>query len=567
MMPRLTIGMAAAGDFDGPVFTIQALRLYHRDVIDQCELLVVDNTPDTRIGERLKRFCAKAGVRYVPFPEPQGTAAPRQQVFEQARSEHVLCLDSHVLLPPGVVGRLIDWFEAHPDSTDLVTGPIVWDDLAAADQSDSRIATHFAPAWGAGMWGRWALDERGLDPEGAPFEIEMMGLGLFACRKDVFPGFNPRMVGFGGEEGYLHEKIRRNGGRNLCLPWLRWWHRFNEFVPGAAPYVASVEDKAWNYCVGWGELGWDLGPVREHFATLLPVEKFDAIADSAERGDELPPHRAGRSPLPVIEATTTADCGCTGQRTSLAAATASFAAHAERLRPFIERLGEDAVLYEHSPDCSPATATLAELHPGSVLSYSPRHDREAFDAFNRHGKKRLRLLSGAATEPKYEADLIVLSGYPDGTALREHLPIAARKSRRFLVVPGTDQPDTPERPGRQTGLRMFLRERPEWSVVAHTQEDGGLTVLSRDERDKPKLPGKITMAANFAQAVAKHVADGVTKVDTETLERRLAVCSLCEHRREDRCIVCGCHLAEKAAWRSSECPLGKWPASEAVPAG
>ncbi|MGC1272613.1 MAG: DUF6171 family protein [Planctomycetaceae bacterium] len=560
MIPKLTIGMATAGDFDGPVFTLQALRLYHRDVIDQCELLLIDNTPETRIGERLKRFCAKTGVRYVSFPEPQGTAAPRQHIFEQAASEQVLCLDSHILLPPGVVGRLIDWFEAHPESRDLVTGPIVWDDLTAAHGKDARIATHFEPAWGAGMWGRWATDERGLDPEGKAFEIGMMGLGLFACRKDAFPGFNSRMVGFGGEEGYLHEKVRRAGGKNLCLPWLRWWHRFNEFVPGAAPYVATVEDKAWNYCVGWGELGWDLAPVREHFATLMPVEKFDAIAKTAERGDALPPHRA----TPSLAVTNTDDCGCQGKAAAVPSETLSdnFAVHSERLRPFIERIGDAGVVYEHSLAGSPATATLAELHAGKTISFSPRHDRDAFEAFNRHGKERLRLLSGAATEPKYEADLIVLSGYPDGAALREQLSTAAEKARRLLVVLGTDQADSPQRPGRLTGVRLFLRKQPEWSVVAHAQEDGGLTVLSRDDRDKPQLPSKITMAANFTQAVAKHVADGATKVDAATLERRLAICTLCEHRRENRCTVCGCYLAEKAAWRTSECPLGKWPTSE-----
>lgn len=40
----------------------------------------------------------------------------------------------------------------------------------------------------------------------------MQGLGIFACRRDVWPGFNPRLRGFGGEEGYIHEKFRRAGG-------------------------------------------------------------------------------------------------------------------------------------------------------------------------------------------------------------------------------------------------------------------------------------------------------------------------------------------------------------------
>lgn len=107
-------------------------------------------------------------------------------------------------------------------------------------------------------------------------------------------------------------------------------------------------------------------------------------------------------------------------------------------------------------------------------------------------------------------------------------------------------------------LRAFLRELPEWSVVYHTQANHGLTVISRDPRDKPALPGRITMAANLTRAVAAHVADGLKKVETMDLQQRLEVCSVCELRRDDRCTVCGCYLAEKASWRSSECPLGKW---------
>ena len=554
MKPKLTIGMAAAGDFDGPAFTIQALRLYHADVIDDCEILVVDNTPETKIGDRLRRFCQKAGVRYVAFPEPKGTAAPRGHIFEQAESENVLCLDSHVLLPTGVIGRLIDWFAANPASRDLVSGSVLLDAIANGAEA-AILATHFKPTWGAGMYGQWATDERGLDPGGDPFEIPMMGLGLFACRRDAFPGFNGRMIGFGGEEGYLHEKVRRNGGRNLCLSWLRWWHRFNEFVAGAAPYEATVEDKAWNYCVGWGELGWDIKPVREHFATLMPLEQFDQIAEAAVRGDALPPHRIASS----IEAD---DCGCRGNSTvSPSQATSDFAIHAEQLRPFIERIGEEGVVYEHSANSSPATAMLADLHPGKFLSFSPHHGRRAFEAFQKHGRERVTLVSSVPKPPIYEADLIVLSGYADGRDLQPHLIAAGEKSRRLVAIEGTNQPDTTEAPSLMTAMRMFLREKPEWSVVSHSQGKG-LTILSCDEHDKPKLPGKITMVSNFAQAVAKHVADGATKVDQPTLERRLEICTVCEHRNEDRCAVCGCFLAEKAAWRSSKCPLGKWEASD-----
>ena len=100
------------------------------------------------------------------------------------------------------------------------------------------ISTHFNPVWRNEIWGNWATDPRGLDPEGEPFDVPMQGMGVFSCRKEAWLGFNPAFRGFGGEEGYIHEKFRQAGARTLCLPWLRWVHRFRQAggrsLPGSA---------------------------------------------------------------------------------------------------------------------------------------------------------------------------------------------------------------------------------------------------------------------------------------------------------------------------------------------
>ena len=41
----LTIGMATYDDYDGVYFTVQALRLYHREVARDVAILVLDNNP------------------------------------------------------------------------------------------------------------------------------------------------------------------------------------------------------------------------------------------------------------------------------------------------------------------------------------------------------------------------------------------------------------------------------------------------------------------------------------------------------------------------------------------
>ncbi len=87
--------------------------------------------------------------------------------------------------------------------------------------------------------------------------------------RSVWPGFNPAFHGFGGEEGYIHEKFRQAGGWSLCLPWLRWVHRFNR--PSGVPYPLYIEDKLRNYILrnyifGFTELRLDPTPALKHFA-------------------------------------------------------------------------------------------------------------------------------------------------------------------------------------------------------------------------------------------------------------------------------------------------------------
>jgi len=262
--------MATYNDYDGVYFTIQALRLY-QDVADT-EFVVVDNYG----CESTKTFVEGwAKGKYVLNKDAVGTAFAKDQIFRAARGEAVLVCDSHVLFAPGAIARLKDYYRAHPDTRDLLQGPLVYDDLAS-------LSTHFDPVWRGQMWGVWATDPRGTDPDAEPFEIPMQGMGVFSCRRSAWRGFNPLFRGFGGEEGYIHEKFRQGGARCLCLPFLRWTHRFGR--PGGIPYPLTVEEKLRNYVLGFAELGLDLAPVLAHFAAHLPEGKAELVAAEALRG-------------------------------------------------------------------------------------------------------------------------------------------------------------------------------------------------------------------------------------------------------------------------------------------
>lgn len=257
---KLTIGMATYDDYDGVYFTMQAIRLYHPEVQDEIELLVIDNHPEGIASKALKDLDGWIpNYRYIPYRAWRGTAV-RDLIFREANAEYVMSVDAHVFIAPGALRQLIDYFDAHPETPDLLQGPLIYDDL-------TTISTHFEPGWRSAMYGTWGTDERGLDPAAEPFEIPMQGLGLFACRRDAWQGFNPRLRGFGGEEGYIHEKFRRAGGRVVCLPFLRWLHRFGR--PSGVPYRLKYLDRIRNYLLGWRELNLDETDIVNHFKKAL----------------------------------------------------------------------------------------------------------------------------------------------------------------------------------------------------------------------------------------------------------------------------------------------------------
>jgi len=325
----LTLGMAVADDWKGVWATIQGLRLMHPEVMDRCEILVVDNKPDSPEGKKthgLMGWVKQPGElgRYIAMPEPQGTAAPRQRVFDEARGELVVCMDPHIFIVPGALAKLLAWHEAHRELPVLLQGPLQSDNLEV-------MATHFDDVWRGEMWGIWCkawVDahgltfsarempgrrlgcftlkgktplktcsprKRNLEPIGdigwdgheatlrehgcrelgastdEPFPIPAMGLGLFACQKRFWPGFNPAFRGFGGEEFYVHQKIE-----TLCLPFFQWVHRFG-YVGNQPPYSLTVDAKLRNYLIGCRETGVDPSRALAEFAKRLTPPQIGAI--------------------------------------------------------------------------------------------------------------------------------------------------------------------------------------------------------------------------------------------------------------------------------------------------
>ena len=475
---KLTIGMAVYDDAIQAQHTIQALRLYHilPDKLD-AQILVVDNHPGGHgASEMLRLFCEgwstpESPIRYVAMPDPVGTSPARNRVFEEAKGEIVLCIDPHVQIAPGGLLSIVRHFDVRrfdkqaeryiENDKDFVQGAILWDNLAVG-------ASHFEPIWGEdGMYGKWALDDRCLPGAlSEPFDIPGMGLGLFACRREAFLGFHPDARGFGGEELCYHEKHRRAGGRTLCLPWLRWWHRFANPRYERLAYPASQAQKARNYVLWFESLGWDVDEVRKAFVPGLLSEDEWLIV----RYDQ--PNRRWLD----------SDGRTVTQTTSQPPREIGYGCGTRPLDDHVARL--------HSPS---RLVRLKEKDNvlASILSAPQTHQYTEVVRNSAPDDDGIR-----NTAPLPEVDTIIIELRPPTCHVLEGLlPIYATSARKFIGVWDTANP-TPDSvaKGEPTCLGLplleFCKANPEWTMMFYSGDEGGLTFLGKNyKRPVPEGPG------------------------------------------------------------------------------
>ena len=257
---KLTIGLANWDDPEGAWWTLSSLRLNHVPVTSQdVELLVVDDMPQPQVA--LQKTCSLANARYVHSGLGQGPARAKDKVWEHAQGDYVLLLDSHVLLQPNVVGYLLNAIVANTVGKNMWVGPLL-------NESGGMTATELLPELRGHFFGVWHTN---LDP--APVrEIHAHGSAFCFMQRKHYPFFSPYFKGFAGEEIYLHDKVRRNGGRVLCHRALGWVHRFDRFGRNIT-YTLSLNDKMRNYMIAAYEMNWNIQQMREYFGKGLPEDQ------------------------------------------------------------------------------------------------------------------------------------------------------------------------------------------------------------------------------------------------------------------------------------------------------
>lgn len=617
MPKKLTVGLAHFNDYDGVYFSIQALRMYHD--INDVEIVVIDNSPATVAGKAVSKFVDSiSSARYVPYEEKIGPANAKDRIFREAQTEFVLCMDCHVLLVPGAVKRLIDWYEFNRDNKDLLTGPLIYDNLR-------DISTHFDLVWRDNMLGIWsrawmckcgryfsipiwngeiiihdlmysdisrtqcpcgliypkipytghepAFYNIGCKPLGCnyndpAFEIPAHGMGLFSCRRDAWLGFNSEFRGFGGEEGYIHAKYRKAGHKCLNLPFLGWSHRF--LRPNGVAYPLNYWDRIRNYVIGRQELGMGIEDIRDHFVGLKKRMREGRVSFE-EVIDEKSWNYLIEDPVGHIDP----PCQTCGNFGSTIDEVFSWTEqHPHNMGRHMPRFRELASKCEHITAMvkqkefdvtllagHPKVLRVYTLEPAAIHKHLAKLCGDLVDYKSQH-------IDWMTLDDIEETDLLVIHSIHQADRLYAELSRFGHRVRHYILLRSTGaygEIGEPSGPGLFPAMRKYMREHPEWSVVEHDEDDYGYTILSRDITDKKKLPPLTKMVWNYTKALLKHAAAGIKTARIETIESRLDICALCTQRTLNRCAVCGCFLDEgprerdgKVLWPESVCNLGEW---------
>jgi glycosyltransferase involved in cell wall biosynthesis len=488
--PLLTIGMPTYFDFSGTMFTVRALIEYHYS--DEIEILVVDNTSDERrrkvLADEISKL-SKYNVRYFEFMENTGPAEVKNKVMELGSGEYIMCVDSHVLLEAGVVQRLLKFLKELPEDRrdDLYSGPL--------KHSSGGFSTNFKEQWRGEMWGIWETREDILNSE-EPVEAWANGCGLFLARKDSWLGFNPNFNGFGGEEGYIHEKYRKNGKKFYIIPWLNWWHRFND--PDAKRFNLSRYAKIRNYVLGFLELGKDTTEIYNHFVnTEIPEEELtdhlreehsapqsvlEASSDvkrnyheklkiSKREWDWLmedPVNRIQQQNGFILEIY---DATLRDKNNDLAhhyGTIKNYALQSDTILNVSRRRNSSVALGAGMPK-EMKSLTYSE---NPLKWYDPdritfKYSEEVFDKFP---------IEELKNEKEYDLVFLKLPHEPDD--LEEAVLVASRKARKFFILHDTAYG---YKQGMSDALKKVVSEG--WFPISHVNEMWGLTVFGRNPVD------------------------------------------------------------------------------------
>ena len=133
----------------------------------------------------------------------------------------------------------------------------------------------------------------------------------------------------------------------------------------------------------------------------------------------------------------------------------------------------------------------------------------------------------------------------------EALQIVKEKHKRYEKLCADDHPD--KEFWRADVIKKAMNE--------HHIVDGNeptMTKIKPQQCEENVEPPSVFNQIKSASTAAFNFALGGFKTTSkETQEERLKICGECDHFKNGKCGICGCHMKWKLALET-KCPIGKW---------
>ena len=180
------------------------------EALDRISFLVLDNHPEGPDAEHLKGLDdAFPDLRYVPFRGFRSRrCATSSSVKRTPTSSCAWTATFFCAQGPGLPSSI-----GSTETAKLRPNP------GAVPGRRSRRSLRHSLRSDMGRGDVRAVGKRRawIRPQRRTVRDRDEGLGVFACRREAWPGLTPLFRGFGGEEGYLQQKFRRAGGRVYAI--------------------------------------------------------------------------------------------------------------------------------------------------------------------------------------------------------------------------------------------------------------------------------------------------------------------------------------------------------------
>jgi hypothetical protein len=343
------------------------------------------------------------------------------------------------------------------------------------------------------------LIARGFTECGRPdnddaFEIPGCGMGLFASRKDSWLEFAANCSGFGGEEMNIHTKYRLAGRKAICLPFLKWNHRFGR--AGGAPYPIPLAAKIRNYVLWAKEMDISTDRIHTHFVKSgqFPQERWDKLVEDPKGFHvELKPQQktSGHAALDYVFLQSAMNARDLKEH---AENIRSMASRVKSVTAFVKRADWEPMLAAGFPKTltvyqSEDTPLVDQTH--EAVKQQNAKDSRQIVSYTTHRAKEGQSVEPLDVDSIEPSDLLVIDKVNDSQYLVDVLAKHGDKAKQLIMIRGTQafgeksEPD-PNKPGMFYAIKDWIAKNPNWFVLQHWANQYGLTVLACDPIARPE---------------------------------------------------------------------------------